>query len=131
MMMSALRKSTTIMGRRISTATSRRNFASRSGDLKEFLKKDPRTIPRAAVWVVTASFLGMMLYRKAQKNEAAIEDRRNVIKQNVPPDFVEPVAIAAKATKPFAVETDKMETVSDKGLGVSDSGEGKKEKQKS
>ena len=77
--------------------------------------KNPRTIPRAAVWIGTAaivSFFGMRLMDKA-----ASADNKNIIQENPPPQ-ASTITKRASETLPIVMNADKYKTLHKKGLGV-------------
>lgn len=102
------------------TAATTRQFATIPEDLRKTIKKDPRTIPRALVWVGTVGLLGALFFRNGEKVASQTQDRRNVIDENPPPDnsFIKKTADATKGLSLSSEDTGNIQKAAGKGLGV-------------
>lgn len=127
-------KTTTITMRRLINAANHR-FSTTSAEnpsLKQYRQNadgaklvkdavanpnDPRTFPRAAVIAGAGAFFGYMTYKTFLYKEHQIEERNQVIREEVPPRPSE-VSKTVAENAPITMNAKRYETLRKEGLGV-------------
>jgi len=78
---------------------------------------NPRTVPRAAVLAGAGALFAYMTYKKAIYQEHEIDDRKNVINEQVPPKPTE-VTKSVADNMPNVMNAQRYDSLRKEGLGV-------------